>query len=64
MRMFDPLSAVTSAEQRSLLSSGSCEEQVGQEQPICGTPVDVPEPKMVICIGQKICVNMPSSNVR
>jgi hypothetical protein len=46
MRMFFPLKVIR-AELRSRLSLGSFELHTAQSQPDIGTPVEVPEPRMV-----------------
>ncbi|EKX89966.1 hypothetical protein HMPREF9999_01357 [Alloprevotella sp. oral taxon 473 str. F0040] len=38
-------SVSNNAEQRSRLSRGSSDRQTLHEQPICGTPIEVPVPK-------------------
>ena len=44
--------------QRERLSRGSSEEQTGQWQPIMGTPVEVPEPRMVMVRGEVCMVSL------
>ena len=51
MRNLLPRGVVTSADALSRLSRGSSEVHVAHRQPICGTPVDVPEPSIVIVYG-------------
>ena len=46
MRIFSPLKLIR-AELRSRLSFGSVEVQTAQSQPDMGTPVEVPEPRIV-----------------
>lgn len=41
---------VRHTDERSRLSRGSADRHTSQEQPIMGTPVDVPVPKNSICI--------------